>query len=241
MSKIIFYDIPSKDNLGCWSPNTWKTRLALNFKGIGYETKWVEYPDIEPTISPHVSPNEVKGPGDSYYSFPTILFPDGTYIMESRAIIERLEKDHPTPSLNINSPFLAEVEAAIPKLAGATLGIWMPNVPDNLLNRSSAEYFYRTRAERFRRPLPQIAKDSGGEEAWMEALAPVKALGEILSRNGGPFVLGKEASYADFIIIGWLHFQKLIDEEIYTRLVKIEPRLGQLYDAAEVWMERRFD
>jgi hypothetical protein len=25
-------------------------RLLLNYKGIDYETKWLEYPDIEPTL-----------------------------------------------------------------------------------------------------------------------------------------------------------------------------------------------
>lgn len=27
-------------------------RLVLNFKGLEYETRWVEYPDIKSTISP---------------------------------------------------------------------------------------------------------------------------------------------------------------------------------------------
>lgn len=45
-SSTILYDLPSKGDCKCWSPNTWKVRLPLNFKGIPYTTEWVEYPDI---------------------------------------------------------------------------------------------------------------------------------------------------------------------------------------------------
>lgn len=31
---------------------TFLARLVLNFKGIDYKTTWVEYPDIEATLSP---------------------------------------------------------------------------------------------------------------------------------------------------------------------------------------------
>jgi len=46
MANIILYDLPSKDPCGCWSLNPWKTRMALNYKGVDYNTEWVEYPDI---------------------------------------------------------------------------------------------------------------------------------------------------------------------------------------------------
>jgi hypothetical protein len=62
--KIVLYDIPCKGRCAAWSANTlkgsvpshparsWKiadssvARLALNFKGVPYETTWIEYPDI---------------------------------------------------------------------------------------------------------------------------------------------------------------------------------------------------
>ncbi|THU78683.1 hypothetical protein K435DRAFT_786154 [Dendrothele bispora CBS 962.96] len=45
---LVFFDIPSK--IGAWSPNTWKTRYSLNYKGIPYKTVWVESPDIAKTL-----------------------------------------------------------------------------------------------------------------------------------------------------------------------------------------------
>jgi len=46
------------------------------------------------------------------------------------------------------------------------------------------------------------------------------------------------ASYADVTIISFLHFLTLVDEEIYEKLVKIEPRLASLYEAGKKYTER---
>jgi len=74
----------------------------------------------------------------------------------------------------------------------------MPKVPAKLLNDRSAEYFTRTRAERFGKSLTEIAQEQGGEEAWMEALPPIKELGQVLARHEGPFVLGEDGKLGTF-------------------------------------------
>ncbi|CAD0042810.1 unnamed protein product [Aureobasidium pullulans] len=46
---ILFYDIAFKaprESTNC-APNPWKSRLALNFKGVPYSTIWVPLPDVE--------------------------------------------------------------------------------------------------------------------------------------------------------------------------------------------------
>ncbi|KAK0215070.1 hypothetical protein IW262DRAFT_1440636 [Armillaria fumosa] len=45
---ITIYDIPSIAPGSDWSPDVWKVRYVLNYKGLSYQTEWVEYPDIEP-------------------------------------------------------------------------------------------------------------------------------------------------------------------------------------------------
>ncbi|TVY31332.1 Glutathione S-transferase-like protein [Lachnellula subtilissima] len=146
--------------------------------------------------------------------------------MESQAIAQRLEK---RPSHSIPTPRLP----APPKR-----GLWQPAVPANLLNPSSKEYFERTRHERLGKPLAQLAQESGGEEAWMAAMPEMKELGALLKAEGGPFVMGKTPSYADFVIVGWLQFFKTIDVKLYERVVSIEPAFGTLYDASKQWLER---
>lgn len=112
--------------------------------------------------------------------------------MESRKIATRLEQDYPSPSFKLDNPILAEVARLVPKMVEPLRGVWMPNVPGNLLNPHSSEYFAQTRSKRYGKSLEDFGKEHGGEEAWMEALPATKELGTVLQRNGGPFVLGKE-------------------------------------------------
>ncbi|PVH71792.1 hypothetical protein DL98DRAFT_520881 [Cadophora sp. DSE1049] len=235
MSQLTLFDLPSKGRCSCWSLNPWKTRLALNFKGLDYKTEWVEYPDIKARLSPHVPANP---PPDRDWTIPAMMFTDGTYIMDSKPIAERLEKDYPTPSLHLDSPIIQEIYPAIGAIARPLRAVWLPRVPVNLLNERSSEYFHRTREEVVGKPLAQFMKEEGGEEAWVEALPAIKSLGELAKRNGGPYVLGKTPSYADFIIVGFLQFFKVIEEDMYQRLGKAEPALGELYDACKPWLER---
>lgn len=46
------------------------------------------------------------------------------------------------------------------------------------------------------------------------------------------------ASYADLVIVGGLQFFKVIDEEMFAKVVKIEPAFGTLYEASKKWLER---
>ncbi|KAG9074298.1 hypothetical protein FS749_014156, partial [Ceratobasidium sp. UAMH 11750] len=43
---IIFYDLVGKDGIS-WSPNTYKTRLTLNYKGLPYRVEMISFPDIQ--------------------------------------------------------------------------------------------------------------------------------------------------------------------------------------------------
>jgi hypothetical protein len=178
-------------------------RLALNYKGIDYETTWLEYPDVEPTLKPQfvisvprfdcsnihsVKPNS---PPATPYTIPTIRLESGEYVMDSDAIAARLERDHPSPSLHLDSPILAQVEEVLTKIQFPLMGVWMPRVP-SILNERSREYFERTRAERLGKSLEEFSKTNGGEEAWIEALPGIIALGELIRKEGGPYVMGKE-------------------------------------------------
>ncbi|KAK5138156.1 hypothetical protein LTR08_004851 [Meristemomyces frigidus] len=43
---ITFYDIASSPPLRAFAANPWKTRFALNYKGLPYRTHWVDMPSI---------------------------------------------------------------------------------------------------------------------------------------------------------------------------------------------------
>jgi hypothetical protein len=111
--------------------------------------------------------------------------------MDSKEIAARLEKDYPEPPLYLDSPILEEVMKLGNKIMSPIKAITNAGVYTNLLPNRSKEYFGRTREQKFGKPILQLAKENGGEEAWLEALPGIKELMELLKVNGGPFVMGQ--------------------------------------------------
>ncbi|KAK4934434.1 hypothetical protein LTR10_024308 [Elasticomyces elasticus] len=231
-SELILYDLPSKQGTG-WSHNPWKTRLALNFKGISYKTEWTEYPDLQPKFEEFgISPNSTG----AKYTSPAVKLPDGTYIMESRAIADALERLHPTPSLHLDSPYQSRIEKIVPDLVNSMRPIFMPLVPKTFLNKPSYDYFHATREKSLGMPLDKYAE--GADESFKKAKPYIKQLGEMLTENEGPFLEGKKPVYADFVIVAMLRMQaglgyadKIFGEEGGKEL-------KALYEASKEWLER---
>ena len=71
---ITFYDIPGTLPGKSFTPNTTKTRLALNFKGIPYRTEYLEAPDIQPLYRRlNLTPKATYLDGTTpFYSLPVI-------------------------------------------------------------------------------------------------------------------------------------------------------------------------
>lgn len=167
---------------------------------------------------------------------------DGSYIMESRKIADALEKLQPEPSFHLKDSPVDRTQKAVLTTMPALAPIMMPRVPEMLLNPPSAEYFHRTRAERFGMPLPELAKsEKAGETAWKNAEAGIKELSEILSEHSdGPLVLGNTASYPDLILAGFWRFVELLDKggDLFPRLMKADPAFEKHYLASKKWLER---
>ena len=157
--------------------------------------------------------------------------------MHSWEIAKALEKAYPTPSLHLDYEHVATVQELIGKFSSAIMPAWMPKVPRNLLNPVSAEYFQRTRAEQVGKPLEQYEKEDT-DERWNAAEKHALEVARLLKTNGGPFFLGKQVSYADFILVGFLHFLKRIDISMYERAVDLDPALKTVYEASQKWLSR---
>ncbi|KAL8718597.1 MAG: hypothetical protein Q9225_004282 [Loekoesia sp. 1 TL-2023] len=237
MSELLLFDLPSKDRCSSWSPNAWKTRLALNYKRLPYRTHWLEYPEIEPHLKSLGIPPNPSGIM-SAYTVPTIRLPSGAYITDSKKIAAVLEEKYPSPPLHLDAPQLAKVEELFSALVVLIRGITLPKTPRAILNEKSLKYYHDTRSKRFGMPMDQFEREKGGDAAWEEARPIVAQIGELLKEKGGPFVLGETVSYADFILVGALHFFKKLGEGVYERFVEMEPALGRLYDASEQWLYR---
>ncbi|KAF2651933.1 hypothetical protein K491DRAFT_75327 [Lophiostoma macrostomum CBS 122681] len=240
MGQTILYDLPSKEPCKSWSLNPWKTRLALNFKGIDYRTEWVEYPDLEPVFKSLGIPPTDPGAIQFFrqYTSPTVQFEDGTKIMDSWPIAHEIEKRYPSPSLYVDDPVVVTIRDAIPKIFGPLRGISVPMVPPRLLNERSAEYFYRTRKEDYGKSLQEVLQEQDVEKCWKEIGQPAKEVGDLLRKHGGPYFLGKTVSYADFIFVALLHFLKRIDEGFFQRYLSVDPAFKTVYDACSEWLKK---
>ncbi|KAB2571562.1 Glutathione S-transferase-like protein ustS [Lasiodiplodia theobromae] len=242
MAPVILYDLPSKGRCACWSLNPWKTRMALNYKNIEYETQWLEYPDVAPTLrAAGLAPNE-GGPEVTAYTIPTVKFPDGTYVMESFKIAQEIEKRYSSaPPLRLDHPVVAQIIAVIPTIQKPLSAVLIPRVPRVLLNDKSVPYFQETRKVRFGMSLDEYEKEKGGDAAWVAAKQPIENLAALLRQTktaDGPYFLGSEVSYADFIVASLLHFVKLLGPELYDRFVTHDKAFDDLYQACAKWLER---
>ncbi|KAI1181333.1 putative glutathione S-transferase [Nemania sp. FL0916] len=234
-SKIVLFDIPSKDPNHAWSVNTWRTRLYLNYKGLDYETEWLEYPEIKPRFLPHF-------PAREQYTVPTIKLPDGKYIMDSWLIAEELEKLYPTPSLHVDSPLRARY---IPLLQQAFIPLRpeiLKKVPGDLLKPVNWEFWQRTRSESVGEPLAQWLEKEYGPKMWTAAAPAMQEITALLKENdGGPFFEGAEVSYIDFVHGGFLLMFRQFGEESFKQLLDIsgEPEVHlKFFEALKPWTER---
>ena len=204
-------------------------------------------------------PNDPNDPGYSTdYSSPAIRYADGSYEMDSWHIIQKLEKQYPTPSLHLDDPIVEKlrtitiVKPLVPHL--------IPKVPRLLLSKVSADYFYLTREEAFGKPLEQVEREAT-EEQWEEMKPIAQEIGNLLREKSGPFFLGDTSksavrlccfsttclcshtdecavSYADVIFVTYLKFLERLDADIFERYLALDPEFPKVYDACKEWLAR---
>ncbi|KAL9020062.1 MAG: hypothetical protein Q9185_002676 [Variospora sp. 1 TL-2023] len=242
-SQITFFDLPRKPTNKCWSANAWKTRLILNYKSIPYTTEWLEFADIAPhhkalSIPPNPEIPDLPKDFPSAYTIPTIHFlKDGTYMQDSGALARELEKRYPSPSLHLDTPQQAAIEALWSKMLPILLPAITPQIVADLLTERSAAYFVETRERAFKIKMSDWEKIEA-DTAWAEAAPALTGFGDVLREKGGPFVLGAEPSYADFIVVAVMQFMRAAGEGIFERFVGTDEALGRLYEASKQWLEK---
>ncbi|KDQ11680.1 hypothetical protein BOTBODRAFT_67848 [Botryobasidium botryosum FD-172 SS1] len=213
---IILYDIISLADPPAWSPNVWRARFVLNYKRLPYKTIWVSLPDIASTLqSLGVEPSPAGMP----YTLPVIADPTASgppkIIRESLAIAQYLDITYPdierplfpNGSHALQALFLHHVSNGI---LPTMRDLIIPLVPP-ILDEAALPHFRRTREAFLKKPLEE-ARPKGAEleEAWGKAKEQFGVLDSALQKNdvrlggtGGNLVLGKQPSYADFILVAW--------------------------------------
>ncbi|KAF9054807.1 hypothetical protein BJ165DRAFT_1337959 [Panaeolus papilionaceus] len=247
---IILYDIPSKLEGRAWSPNPWKVRYALNYKGLDHKTEWVEYCDIEAhckALSIPADPYEKKPDGSAKYTLPAIWdTTTGAKVSDSRSIIEYLETTYPDkPSLfpnNTKGLQIAFEKAYKPQLDGLWLNI-LPLMP-KVLNPASEKYFYRTRSEMFGAPLETLLPTGAAfEEGWAKLKAGLDVIDGWYQTTDvdGVFLMGDKLGWSDIMLISYLKWVTLIwgkEEAKWKDIARWNGgRWAKLVDALEKYTE----
>ncbi|KAJ7616675.1 hypothetical protein FB45DRAFT_934725 [Roridomyces roridus] len=210
-ASIVFYDIPSKLPIICWSPNLWKIRYALNFKGIPYTTVWVEYPDVEAQCKElGGAPTTTKpdGSGRPHYTLPMIYDQStGAVVTDSMNIVTYLDATYPSLP-RLMSPNTAGLQHAFDAAANALMTPIYPYILPGaykILNPSSAEYFGRTRKAKWGKPLEELTPRGAADEIeWKKLKDGFGKIDQWIRVNGdggkGKYLMGETISYADMWI-----------------------------------------
>lgn len=211
---ILFYDIASGPPVTCFAPNPWKTRYALNFKGVHYKTEWVDLPDVTSVRkSLGAAPNRTFADGSPFYTLPVIKdLSTGEIVGDSFDIACYLEKTYPDgPALfppscssrGLNAAFNAQVDAIFTQ----HVMLCVHGMP---FNPATAEISKATFLQRAGKTSWDEMAVRGEErtkilESFRSAL---DVLAKAYRHSEGPFLEGSTASYADLIVGSWLAFFK---------------------------------
>jgi glutathione S-transferase len=232
-NKITFYDIASKPPSRTFAPNPWKTRFALNYKGLPYQTQWVDMPDITALRENlGVPANRTLPNGKPFHTLPVINDPStGKLLGDTFEIALYLDSAYPeAPKLfrshatGLTAAFNAHVDGLFTKYA--ILNDQMPFDPrcldkvmamftkraesmsvDLQLNSDQREKMFLS----FEADLGELAKayrHTGGTTDYFWRTGGTQQ--EQSQRppadreQAGPFLDGNEPAYADFIVGAWL-------------------------------------
>ncbi|KAK4551412.1 hypothetical protein LTR86_011178 [Recurvomyces mirabilis] len=219
---IVFYDIASKQPLTTFGPNPWKTRLALNFKGLPYKTQWVQMPDISRVREELGIPaNRTLPDGTPYHTLPAMndnalhldsahpdtprLFRPDTHGLTAafNAYVDGIFTKH--VGLSTKMPFDAAVEEEVMAIFAKRAGV------EKLDDVQPSEEERKSLLSSFQSGLGELAKayqHTGGTTDWIwrpngtdqaqRQRPPAGRKGTEIQLDGDEFV------YADFIVGAWL-------------------------------------
>ncbi|KAK2589556.1 hypothetical protein QQS21_012769 [Conoideocrella luteorostrata] len=267
---IVLYDIAQKPPVeeSVFAPNPWKSRFALNFKGIPYSTTWVSMPDIRKVRQSLGEPACRKfADGTDFYTLPVIQdAATGTTVGDSFDIAVYLQRKYPNsgagdlfPPQTLDYTFTQNTAIAVPLSERqdddfAEYARFNTNVDAAFtthillglhgmpLDPATAEL---TKAEMARRVGANSFEDfalTGDarekvKDSFRDTLGDLAKL--FLKDTSGPFLLGQQVSYADFIVGGWLRQARVTFPETEWHEVKSWHGgvFGRLYDALQVYAE----
>ncbi|RLL97329.1 hypothetical protein CFD26_104383 [Aspergillus turcosus] len=238
---IVFYDIASGPPRTCYAVNPWKTRYALNFKQVHYQTEWVELPEVA-TMRKRLglAANRVLPDGSPFYTLPIIRdTATGELLGDSFDIalyLDRLNPEgprlFPPSTIGLISAFNSQVDA----LFTQHVVLCVQGMPFNpaTAEESKATFAKRAGKERYEDLMITGEVRARTLESFQNALGE---LAKAYRRTEGPFLDGDTPTYADFIVGSWLKFFKKTIAEWEQLMSWHDGLWGDLHRALEKYAE----
>ena len=161
--------------------------------------------------------------------------------MDSIPIAQFLETTYPQPSVQLSSEFGDDLWSQCRAIIGKPL--FKSTIPRevHILSPRSQEHFRRNLEAGIGCTLEELLpKPEEEDKLWEELDDKIRALSELLQKNRGegPFVLGKQISYADFCIAGSLQSAKVVHQATFERVTGYEG-FAFLHEVCETYMDKK--
>lgn len=159
--------------------------------------------------------------------------------MESRKIASAIEELHPGPKAHLDNEIHLRTQKALNTVLMTLQAVLVPRMPRECLSGPTIQYHRDARVKTYGMTLEELEATSGGDECWRRAEPHLKTMAGILRENpSGPFCLGDVPSYADFLIVGFLEWCRLLGGDCLERVYKVDPAFASVYNACEPWLKR---
>ncbi|ORX75224.1 hypothetical protein K493DRAFT_321732 [Basidiobolus meristosporus CBS 931.73] len=209
---IVFYElIGHKDSTELFSINTYKTHLALGYKGIPFKVVPLTLAEVPQTISEvFKSTSKVLGLSSGVVATVPVIHDlnTDTVVQDSWRIAEYLEDTYPQKPILHNQPYL---QLFVHDLITRELCLnELPLILSGVLNKfdqPSAEYFRAKREKAFGKKLEEIVATTTEEQAvciskLRQLIIPYR---ESIKKSGGYLGDKNNAGHADFYLAGALN------------------------------------
>ncbi|XWW94790.1 hypothetical protein V2A60_002738 [Cordyceps javanica] len=252
----------------CCAPNPWKARFALNFKQLPYSTTWVGMLDIGKVRRELGAPACRKfADGEDFYTLPVVRDPaTGAVVGDSFDIAVYLEKQYPGSGGGSLFPEQALAFTFEPTVDFPTLLTLPrdPSYPQYGRFNLSADTLFTTFTSLIAGGMPldpatadevkaEFARRAGvapGQEFKLEGearqavldgfQAALAGLAKLYAEKAeGPFILGRQVSYADFIVGAWLRMFCVALPRAEWEQLKTwhDSTFGRLHDALDSYAQ----
>ncbi|SMQ50826.1 unnamed protein product [Zymoseptoria tritici ST99CH_3D7] len=264
---IVFYDIASDAPRRTFAPNPWKTRFALNFKGVPYRTEWTHMPNITSVREKlGVPANRTLPDGTPYHTLPVIHdVARGEVIGDTFEIALYLDRAFPdSPSLfrpsttGLTAALNQHIDGLFTKHVGLCSTMpFDPSVKDECMaifakraGVKSLEDVKMTPKQReamfvsFEAALGELAKvyrHEGGttDYVWRQGGTDLAQKQRSGRQGAAMFLDGEGPAYGDFVVGAWLKMMEAsMATEDWARVKGFQGGFwGRVVDALSPWTE----